>query len=47
MAPPGAQVIYACYRLYGHAFTDEIMEARRRWEEASRERRAARREAEP
>lgn len=43
LAPQGAKVIYACYRLYGPAFTEEILDARERWAQISREKRAQRR----
>jgi len=40
--PLGAQVVFACYRLYGPVFTATVVAAREAWERASRARRAGR-----
>ena len=40
--PPGVEVIFSCYRLYGPDFTRRIQDARGAWDEAVRARRAAR-----
>lgn len=37
--PPGVEVVLSCYRLYGPKFTEEVLEARARWEEAALKRR--------
>ncbi len=41
--PPGAQVVFSCYRLYGPAFTAKVEAARASWAAASRARRDGRR----
>jgi hypothetical protein len=40
---PGLEVVFSCYRLYGPAFTKDVLDARAAWERESRARRAARR----
>lgn len=40
--PPGAEVVFACYRLYGPAFTAQVQAARQAWEAEARARRAER-----
>ncbi|MBS0360061.1 MAG: hypothetical protein JSR98_01670 [Proteobacteria bacterium] len=37
--PPGVDVVLTCYRLYGPAFTETVLEARAQWETAARLRR--------
>ncbi len=39
--PPGREVVFSCYRLYGSAFTAEVEQARADWERAARARRGA------
>lgn len=41
--PPGLDIVFSCYRLYGPDFTAKVAGARTAWEVASRERRDARR----
>jgi hypothetical protein len=40
--PPGLEVVFSCYRLYGPDFTKKVLAARSQWEEASRDRRRRR-----
>lgn len=40
--PPGLEVVFSCYRLYGPDFTKKVMAARAEWERTSRERRSRR-----
>ena len=40
--PPGAQVVWSRYRLYGPAFTSKVIEAREKWEAAVKARRSGR-----
>jgi hypothetical protein len=40
--PPGQEVVFSCYRLYGDAFTAKVIAARAEWEQASRDRRKPR-----
>lgn len=42
--PEGQEVVFACYRLYGPAFTAQVVRAREAWEVAVRERRGGRAE---
>ena len=39
-APPGLEIVYSCYRLYGEAFTDLVLRARAAWNRMTREKRA-------
>jgi hypothetical protein len=39
--PPGREVVFSCYRLYGPAFAAEVTRARADWDAAARARRAA------
>ena len=39
--PPGQAVVFSCYRLFGDAFTAQVIAARAAWEQASRARRQA------
>lgn len=41
--PPGVQVVFSCYRLYGPAFTAQVIAARAAWERAYNARKAERR----
>jgi hypothetical protein len=43
--PPGVEVVFSCYRLYGPAFRAKVLAARAAWEAASRQRRGSRRAA--
>ena len=45
--PPGLEVVFSCYRLYGPGFTEKVLGARAAWETASAARRARRRGAAP
>jgi hypothetical protein len=40
--PPGQEVVFSCYRLFGPAFADRVREAREAWEAEAKARRAAR-----
>lgn len=37
--PPGQEVVFSCYRLYGDGFTAQVVAAREAWEAASKARR--------
>ena len=37
--PPGAEVVFSCYRLYGPSFTERVLAARSQWGRMARERR--------
>jgi hypothetical protein len=40
--PPGLEVVFSCYRLYGPAFTRRVIVAREEWDAEAKRRRSAR-----